>query len=209
MPMMPIQNEITGVVLAGGRARRMGGMDKGLVPLAGRLMVEYVIARLRPQVATLLINANRSLDAYGQLGYPVIPDSNGDFLGPLAGICAALRAASTTFILTAPCDAPLLPESLGQRLATAFVDHNAEIAVAHDGNRPQPVFALISTALADSLERSLHQGGRKIDRWYESHRLATVDFSDVAECFVNVNDPEQRDQVERALTPEAKTGARS
>lgn len=208
MRMVRFQDDITGVVLAGGRGRRMGGVDKGLVPLAGRFMVEHVIARLRPQVSNLVVNANRGLETYQTLGYPVIPDTDGDFLGPLAGILVALRATSTAFILTAPCDAPLLPETLGERLWTACRDNGAEIAVAHDGNRLQPVFALISTALDESLQQYLDDGGRKIDRWYETRRLATVDFRDQAKCFMNVNDPGQRDEMERLLGPVTESDPR-
>ncbi len=197
--MIPFQDDITGVVLAGGQARRMGGVDKGLVEVAGRPMIEHVIARLRPQVSGLVINANRSLDAYRKLGYPVVPDASGDFLGPLAGICATLRAARTPFILTSPCDTPLLPHCLADRLWQASRKADAELAVAHDGERLQPVFALIHTELSESLERYLGEGGRKIDRWYEMHRLVTVDFSDAAGSFVNVNDPRQRAEIEALL----------
>lgn len=197
--MSSVQDEITGVVLAGGRARRMGGVDKGLVALAGRPMVEHVVERLRPQVATLLINANRNHDVYSRLGYPVIADADGEFLGPLAGVCAAMGAASTRYLLTCPCDAPLLPLFLAERLYGACTEQGAEIAVAHDGDRLQPVFALLSTGLVDSLAGYLGEGGRKIDRWYESRRLATVDFSDASRAFVNVNDPGERDELERRL----------
>ena len=197
--MSRFQDEITGVVLAGGRARRRGGVDKGLMTIAGRPMVEHVIARLAPQVSDLVINANRSLEVYREFGYRVVPDAEGDYLGPLAGISAALGVARTAFILTSPCDTPLLPLPLAERLWRACAKDEADIAVAHDGDRLQPVFALISTGLADSLARYLGDGGRKIDRWYETHRLATVDFSDLAECFVNVNDPGQRAAIEVLL----------
>lgn len=207
--MSRFQDEVTGVVLAGGRARRMGGVDKGLVAIAGRPMVGHVIARLAPQVSDLIINANRNLEAYREFGYPVVPDADGDYLGPLAGICSAMRASQTAFVLTAPCDTPLLPRSLAERLWTACVDHEAQIAVAHDGHRMQPVFALIHTSVADSLEQYLRDGGRKIDRWYASHRLVTVDFSDLAECFVNVNDPGQRVEIEALLAPPAGGSART
>ncbi len=206
--MSRFQDEITGVVLAGGRARRMGGVDKGLLDIAGRPMVEHVIARLRPQVSDLVINANRSLDTYREYGYPVVPDAEGDYLGPLAGICASLQVARTAFVLTAPCDTPLLPRSLAERLWPVCRECGAEIAVAHDGHRLQPVFALISTEVTDSLERYLREGGRKIDRWYESRRLVTVDFSDMAECFVNVNDPGQRAEIEAMLAPSTGDTAR-
>lgn len=193
------RDQITGVVLAGGQARRMGGVDKGLVDLAGRPMIEHVIERLSPQVGNLMINANRNLETYAALGYPVVPDADGDFRGPLAGILAAMRAARTSFILTVPCDTPLLAPGLADRFWHAVDTAGAELAVAHDGDRLQPVFALIGTSLADSLARYMARGGRKIDRWYETHRLVTVDFSDAASSFVNVNDPQQRSDVEALL----------
>ena len=195
--------DITGVVLAGGRARRMGGVDKGLTPVAGRPMIEHVIARLKPQVSSLIINANRNLETYRGLGYPVVTDGDGEFRGPLAGIRAAMEIARTAFIVTAPCDSPLLPQCLAQRLWHACRQDGAEIAVAHDGQRLQPVFALIATGIGADLARYLREGGRKIDRWYESRRLVTVDFGDLAGCFVNVNDPAQRNEIEDLLAPDA------
>jgi len=193
------KDQITGVVLAGGQGRRMGGVDKGLVDLAGRTMIEHVIERLAPQVGNLMINANSPLETYAALGYPVVPDADDDFLGPLAGILAAMRSARTAFVLTVPCDTPLLAPDLADRLWHAVDRAGAELAVAHDGDRLQPVFALITTSLADSLARYMARGGRKIDRWYETHRLATVDFSDAASSFVNVNDPQQRANIEAML----------
>lgn len=192
--------QITGVVLAGGRGLRMGGTDKGLVPIAERPMICHVIDRLRPQVGALIINANRSLEAYGELGYPVVPDGDDGYLGPLAGMLAAMRAAATPFVLTAPCDTPLLPTVLAERLWQACHDRQADLAVAHDGTWLQPVFALLKTALADSLEGYLLGGGRKIDRWYETRRIATVDFSDMPDSFLNVNEPRQRTELEAMLT---------
>jgi len=203
MPMSACLENVTGVVLAGGRARRMGGVDKGLTPVAGRPMIEHVIARLKPQVSSLIVNANRNLETYGELGYPLVTDGDGEFRGPLAGICAAMEMARTAFIVTVPCDSPLLPECLAERLWRTCRQDGAEIAVAHDGQRLQPVFALIATGIGDDLARYLREGGRKIDRWYESRRLVTVDFSDLAGCFVNVNDPGQRTEIENLLASNA------
>jgi molybdenum cofactor guanylyltransferase len=198
-PMEEFKDKITGVVIAGGQGRRMGGVDKGLVTLAGRPMVEHVIARLRPQVASLLINANRNLGSYEALGYPVVSDTVGDYFGPLAGFLAAMRAGRTPYILTAPCDTPLIVPDLARRLWQELEREEAEIAVAHDGQYLQPLFALIDVSLADSVEHYLDTGGRKIDRWYNTRRLATVDFSDVADSFTNVNNPEQRADIEALL----------
>ncbi len=191
--------DITGVVLAGGQARRMGGSDKGLIELAGRPMVEYVLEQLREQVQAVLINANRNLERYQQYGYPVVPDRDGEFSGPLAGMASAMGAAHTRYIVTAPCDSPLLPDDLAARLLRALRDADAPIAVAHDGNRMQPVFALIDTALLASLEQALADGERKIDRWYARHHPAIADFSDQQDAFRNVNTPEDLERLAARL----------
>lgn len=190
---------ITGVVLAGGRATRMGGQDKGLVPLAGRPMVAWVLDALRPQVDGIVINANRNLAAYAVFGHPVVEDRQGGFLGPLAGLATGLSVAPTPFVLTVPCDAPLLAGDLAGRLLTGCRAADAELAVAYDGARLQPVFALYRRELLDGLLGFLAEGGRKIDRWYQAHRVATVDFADRAESFVNVNDPAERAALEARL----------
>lgn len=180
-------DDITGVILAGGKGRRMGGLDKGLVEFSGRLLIAHVIDRLRPQVGTLMINANRHTEEYRGFGYPVIEDELEDYQGPLAGFATALRSAKTPYILTVPCDGPILPDDLAARLVNALNDNAAELAVAHDGQRMQPVYALISTALLPSMTEFLNRGERKIDRWYALHKTALADFSDVAESFFNIN----------------------
>jgi molybdopterin-guanine dinucleotide biosynthesis protein A len=190
---------ITAVILAGGRATRMGGQDKGLVPLAGRPMIAHVLAALAPQVEWLVVNANRNLDRYAGFGWPVVRDDDTGFLGPLAGLAAGMRAASTALVMTTPCDCPMRPPDLALRLHDALEREEAEIAVPHDGERLQPVFMLVRRELRDSLESYLVTGGRKIDRWFEHHRLVEVDFSDRPDTFVNVNDPEQRRAVEARL----------
>jgi molybdenum cofactor guanylyltransferase len=191
--------EITAVVLAGGRATRMGGVDKGLVELAGRPMISHVLAALVPQVERVLINANRNQELYAAFGWPVVADEDAGFLGPLAGLAAGLRAARTPLVLTAPCDCPLLAPDLVSRLYSALEQEGAEIAVPFDGERLQPVFALVRRELADSLAAYLRGGDRKIDRWFAQHRLARVDFSDRPENFVNVNDPDERAALETRL----------
>jgi molybdenum cofactor guanylyltransferase len=202
-PVTVFKDTITGVVIAGGQGRRMGGVDKGLVMLAGRPMAEHVITRLKPQVGRLVINANRNLEAYKAMGYPVITDTVGGHLGPLAGFLAAMRATRDPYILTAACDAPLIAADLSARLWRMLEREKAELAVAHDGDYLQPLFALISVSLADSVEHYLETGGRKIDRWYNTHRMATVDFSDVAESFANINSPEQRAEIESLLASDS------
>ncbi len=188
-------DHVTGVVLAGGRAQRMGGRDKGLVEIDGVAMVQRVIERLEPQVGTVIINANRNLDRYARLGYDVVRDGLDGYLGPLAGMLRALEVARTRYVVTVPCDSPFLPDDLVPRLLDGL-SSEAVIAVAHDGERMQPVFCLLRTDLLDSLRAYLDAGQRKIDRWFAQHRVAAVDFADVPETFVNVNTPEERAAVE-------------
>lgn len=193
------RDDVTGVVLAGGRATRMGGNDKGLVPVNGRPMIEWVIDVLRPQVAEVLINANRNLDRYRAFGYAVIDDGDREFRGPLAGIAAGLRAATSRYAAFAPCDSPLVCSNLVARLHAALSAEGLRIAVAHDGERLQPVFALLECSLLDDLLRYLADGGRKIDRWYDRQGYARADFSDVADSFANINAPDEKKALETRL----------
>jgi len=190
---------ITGVVLAGGRARRMGGRDKGLLPLAGRPAVAYAVERLRPQVDALLINANRHRPDYAAFGVPVVPDTVADYPGPLAGMAAGLEAAATGLVLTVPTDSPWLPMDLAARLRAVLEAEGADIATAHNGEGLQPVFALLRRQVLPSLQAYLAAEGRKIDRWFGQHRLATADFSDCPRAFANINTPEELAAAERAL----------
>lgn len=190
-------NAITAVILAGGMGKRMGGQDKGQVILKGQPLIKWVIDAIRPQVATLLINANRNQDAYARYGYPVCGDQLEDYQGPLAGFAAGMYAAQTAYIVTVPCDGPLLAADLVQRLVYALQRDNAEIAVAHDGERLQPVYALLPVRLLPSLEAFLASDQRKIDRWFAQHRMALADFSDATLTFLNVNTPEDRQRLEQ------------
>lgn len=194
-------SEITGIVLAGGKATRWGGDDKGLVDIAGRPMVAYVISALAPQVGRIVVSANRNLDAYRAFGWPVAADASGEFLGPLAGLDAGMRAAGENceWVVTAPCDSPLLGSDIVARLHAAATDSGSNIAVAHDGQRIQPVFALISRELLSDLEQYLDDGGRKTDQWYGRHRMELVDFSDCPDNFLNINAPGDRATVEEKL----------
>ena len=192
--------DITGVVLAGGRARRMGGEDKGLIRVGGDAMVVHALRALEPQVGALVINANRNRDRYAELGRcEVIGDADGDFAGPLAGMASAMGRAETRFILTVPCDSPLIAPDLGERLYRALVAEDAQISVAHDGRRLQPVFALLDCALRASIVDYLASGGRKIDTWYAEQRLALGELADHPDTFLNVNTPEDRDILEERL----------
>jgi molybdenum cofactor guanylyltransferase len=193
----PAREDITGVILAGGRARRMSGRDKGLVPFDGRPLVAWVIDTLTPQVGPLLINANRNAQAYAVFGHPVIGDAMPGFEGPLAGLATALEVASTPWVLTVPCDGPFVAPDLAERLGSALLREDAELAAAHDGQRLQPVYALVPRTLAASLRGFLAAGERKTGLWMSSHRLALADFSDRPECFANVNSEADVARLER------------
>lgn len=192
------QDELTGLILAGGQGRRMGGVDKGLVAFRGRPLVAHVRDRLLGRVAELLINANRSEGDYAPLADRVIGDAEGGYQGPLMGIYSGLRAARTPWLVVAPCDTPSLPRELVPRLLAGRGD--ADIAVAWDGERLHPVVALIRTALADDLAAALADGERKIDRWYARHTWCRVDFSDCPEAFANLNTDDDRRRLEADAT---------
>lgn len=184
---------ITGLVLAGGLGRRMSadgaGLDKGLALLRGRPMVAHVLERLAPQVGELLVNANRNADRYRSFGHRVLPDAIDGYAGPLAGLHAGMRAATTPWIVTAPCDSPFLPEDLVARLWRALHSQPcepAQLAVARTGDQPHPVFSLVDCALLVDLEAFLASGRRKIDGWYARLRVVEVIFLD-EQAFRNIN----------------------
>jgi len=194
------RQDITGVVLAGGRATRWDGRDKGLIQVSGRPMISHVLDALAPQVGQVIINANRNLDEYRAFGLPVVTDASRDFLGPLAGIASGLAAARTEWVAITPCDSPLLAADCVGRLVSACEDDaRTDIAVAHDGERIQPVFALIRRGLLEDLDAYLESGGRKIDRWYGQQRMQLVDFSDNLDNFLNINRREDRDMLEARM----------
>ena len=179
--------DVTGIVLAGGQGRRMGGVDKGLVDLAGAPMVAHVLARLAPQVGDVLINANQNLDRYRALGYPVVPDAVGGFAGPLAGLHAGMTEATREFVVTVPCDSPFLPRDLVARLRAKLDERGAQLAVAKTFDQPHPVFALVRRDLLPNLGAFLEGGGRKIDAWYAALVHVEVAFDDEADAFRNIN----------------------
>jgi molybdopterin-guanine dinucleotide biosynthesis protein A len=178
---------ITGLVLAGGQGRRMGTVDKGLVPLGGRPMVAYVLERLAPQVDDIQINANQHASQYAAFGHPVIADTIAGFAGPLAGLQVGLAHASHPLVATVPCDSPFLPADLVARLAAALEADNAELAVARTFDQPHPVFALVRREVLPHLTHFLEGGGRKIDAWYSALRIVEVAFDDEADAFRNIN----------------------
>lgn len=201
---------ITGVILAGGQATRMGGMDKGLIILNGRPLIAHVLAALRPQVATVLINANRNLDTYAELGCRVVADDQQGYPGPLAGLAATLGQAETPWVLTVPCDGPLVPADLGTRLYCALITSGADVATVRDSERVHPVYALVPTWLQASVRSYLAAGERRLLGWLQRQRLAIADFSDQNEYFINVNTIEERDALAlRLLDDHTRSGRNS
>jgi molybdopterin-guanine dinucleotide biosynthesis protein A len=186
--------QITGLILAGGRGSRMGGVDKGLQTHLGLPLAMHAMLRLQPQVGQIMINANRNLAAYESMGVPVWPDALADYPGPLAGFLTGLERCETPYLVTVPCDTPHFPEDLVARLAEALVAEDAEIAMAatrEDGRvQVQPVFCLMRAELMESLAAFTAAGQRKIDRWTGQHRCATVVFDD-ADAFFNANTPDE------------------
>jgi molybdopterin-guanine dinucleotide biosynthesis protein A len=180
---------VSGIVLAGGLGRRMGGVDKGLQLLHGRPMIAHVLARLARQVDDIVINANQNLERYAAFGHRVVPDEIGGFAGPLAGLHAGLGAVSRPLAVTVPCDSPFLPQDLVARLH-AELDRN-DLAVAKTGEQPHPVFALVQCSVAENLRAFLAAGGRKIDAWYASLKVVEVRFDDEADAFRNINTLEE------------------
>jgi len=183
---------VTGIVLAGGQGRRMGGVDKGLQLLHGKPMAAAVIARLAPQVDEILINANQNLAEYERFGHRVVPDAIGGFAGPLAGLHAGLGEASHELVLTVPCYSPFLPLDLLARLRQRLAEK--DLAVAKTGGQAHPVFALVRKAVRGNLEKFLAGGGRKIDAWYASLKVVEVQFDDEADAFRNINTREELGQ---------------
>lgn len=182
--------DVTGLLLAGGQGRRMGGADKGLALLDGLPLAMHVIERLAPQVGALLINTNRNLDVYARYGYPVLTDRIDGFVGPLAGLHAGLSNCVTPLLISAPCDAPLLPLDLVARLHQALLDQDVQMSVPRTSDGLQPTFALMRREVLADLADYLATGGRQMQAWFRQLRMATVDFPDAAP-FCNINTPEE------------------
>lgn len=202
---MPERDQITGAILAGGMGRRMGGVDKGLVEVAGKPMVAWTLDALAPQVGHVLINANRSQDAYSAFGLPLVADAHAGFQGPLAGLHAVLSAAETPYVAIVPCDTPRLPADLIARLAAALEGDDSELAVAEAGGRIHTLHGLFRRDLLPDLSRALAAGERKPDAWYATRRWSRVDFNDVATAFDNINTPEQRDALAAEIKQEIQS----
>lgn len=194
--------DVTGLILAGGQGRRMGGRDKGLELLGGVSLAAHVCERLAGRVAEVLISANRHLERYRCLADRVVTDAEGGFQGPLMGIYSGLRAATTPWVLVVPCDTPLLPPDLVDRMVAGIGRHR--IAVAHDGERLHPVVVLLERALAEDLHAALAAGERKVGCWFERHAWTRVDFSDCPEAFGNLNSEEDKRRLEARLDEESR-----
>lgn len=192
---------ITGIVLAGGQGRRMGGVDKGLQSLHGKPLVAWALERFAPQVDEVLINANQNTERYAQFGYRVIPDLIGGFAGPLAGLHRGLAEAAHPLVATVPCDSPFLPRDLVSRLVDALQAGGADLAVARTFDQPHPVFCLCRKSLLDHLTTFLESGGRKIDAWYAALNVIEVPFDDEADAFSNINTRDELALSERQVKP--------
>jgi molybdenum cofactor guanylyltransferase len=195
-----IPRQVTGVILAGGQARRMGGIDKGLIKVHNRALIEYIIQAFAPQVHNVLISANRNFDQYKKYGYNINADILPGHLGPLTGMLSALLAADTEYILTVPCDCPFVAANYAQRMWRCHLEEQVPVCIAHDGNRLQPMFTLLHHELASNLETYLTSGHRKAKPWLLQRKHALVDFSDFSEMFFNVNTPEDLTVLENNLS---------
>ena len=191
----------------------MGGSDKGLQELRGRPMIDWVIERFAPQVDELLINANRNVERYAAFGHRVVADQIPDNAGPLAGLHAALSAATYPLVATAPCDSPFLPADLISRLFSALTvpgtkspqggigpwgTTGSDLAVARTFDQSHPVFSLCKREVLPHLTDFLAGGGRKVDRWYATLNVVEVAFDDEAEAFANINTREELGRFEAA-----------
>ena len=188
------KNNITAVILSGGRSSRMHGEDKGLILLNDKPLIDYVADVVNSKVVRLLISANRNIDAYQQYG-EVISDELTDFQGPLAGIVKAMSVVSTPYLLVLPCDSPLVNEIVIDRLIKCMTDKDTDICVADDGTHIHPTFALIKTSLKDNLLAFLDSGERKLGLWIEQNNFQKVDFSDQPKVFINLNNPQDFDKI--------------
>ncbi|WP_127477569.1 molybdenum cofactor guanylyltransferase MobA [Sulfurivermis fontis] len=200
---MPVQTAlpaITAVILAGGRARRMAGADKALLPLAGRPLLAHVIAALRPQVDMILLNSNRAAAAYASFGLPVIADTLPDQPGPLAGLLAALQASTSDLVLCVPCDTPCLPAALVQRMYTALSQAAADVCTVSDGERLHAAIMLAHRRVQPALESYLISGGRKVQDWLHSQKLVVADFSDQSAAFSNINTAQDLQALEQRFS---------
>lgn len=178
---------VSAIILAGGRATRMNGVDKGLIKLQQKPFIQHIIQRLSPQVDEILLNANREIAQYSTFNFPVLQDDQPDFIGPLAGFSLGLRHCKHDYLLTTPCDSPLIPADLTSRLMHSLLAEDADIAVAKSGGYSHPVFCLLKKSTLPSLSDFIAQGHRKVSLWQKSLAYTEVTFDDCDDAFVNVN----------------------
>lgn len=178
----------------------MGGIDKGLITLQHKPLIQHVIERLKPQANEILINANREILQYQAFGYLIFQDMHADFIGPLAGFSLGLQHAKHDYVLTVPCDSPLLPHDLARRLIAALMENNADIAVASSDGNAHPVFSLCKKTVLPSLNQYLALGERRVSAWQKSLKYIEVDFSDHSDAFINLNTAEDLAALEFKLT---------
>ncbi|MFI3246772.1 MAG: molybdenum cofactor guanylyltransferase MobA [Ferrimonas sp.] len=191
--------QLTLVILAGGQASRMHGIDKGLITVAGQPMVQHVLTRLAADTRPTVLISNRNQAQYQALGHPVYADEIPDYAGPLAGICRGLQVATTPFVLVVPCDTPCLPVDLAERMLAQQQQDQADIVIACDEQQNHPVIMLLRRELRDSLEQFLASGERKVIRWCQQHHLVFCKFAGQATAFANINTPEQQQLLEQQL----------
>ena len=184
---MNSQTKVTGVILAGGLARRMNNQDKGLMSFNGRPLVSYAIAAMAAVTDQLIINANRNIGQYQQFGWPVVADQTDSFDGPLAGVLTAMLHAENGVLLVAPCDSPLIKTDHLQKLLSVRAEKDADVAVAFDGERLHPVFLAVKTVLKTDLQGYLDSGQRKLESWLQLQKMVKADFSDDLQLFINLN----------------------
>jgi molybdopterin-guanine dinucleotide biosynthesis protein A len=186
-----VLSSVTGLILAGGKGSRMGGVDKGLQALRGKRLVDHVYERFAPQVGGIIINANQNHEEYKTFGVRVVSDAIGGYAGPLAGLHAGLSVSKRPFLASVPCDSPFLPTDLVERLYRRLDESGADLAVAKTGDQPHPVFSLMRRGVLDHLGDFLKNGGRKIDAWYATLSVVEVGFDDEPEAFSNINTREE------------------
>ena len=186
---------ISAVILAGGQAKRMGGVDKGLQTLHGKPLFQFIYDRLHSQVEHISVNANRNQAIYATAGLPVFGDNIEGFQGPLSGILTALERADTNFVLFVPCDSPFFPDNLLEKLKSAVDFHGVSIAYVHDGEREHPTFCLMACGLKDKLAAYLASGERRMLQFMRQNGAVSVDFSENKAAFTNINTLDELQQL--------------
>ncbi len=197
---MSNEPSISAIVLAGGQARRMAGRDKGLIPFDGLPLIAAVLHRLAPQVDEIIISANRHMDEYAKLGYPVVTDASADYRGPLAGIHAAGQRTRGEWLLITPCDTPFLPPDLAQRLLTQARASGVRLACAADDTQTHPATMLMHRSLLSSLAECLTQGQLKVQAWQTAHGCAVARFPGATQAFMNINTPDDLTAAQQLLS---------